>query len=163
MKKYIYVTLLSLGMLQVSQAHALDYGTNPAEAFISTQIEIPAHEKLTNILINPTFTNQYAELLIPKSVIKKIQTSLKTTPVNITTELTTTKNTYKVIFTAKTNAGKTVATKTFTNIMNKNHTTIPTNVSYIHTNVKYQINDGAYTEIKLITKNPFTISVSIAK
>lgn len=163
MKKYIYVTLLSIGMLQVSLSHALVYGTNPAEAFISQRIEVPANQKLTNMIINPTFTNEYSELFVPTNVIKKIQKGLKTSPINITIEVATTPKYYRLIFTAKDTQENIIASKTFTNITNKNRTKIANTVPYIHTNLKYEINHNAYTEIKWITKNPFTVPVSIAK
>ncbi|MBP6892763.1 hypothetical protein KBB68_04265 [Candidatus Babeliales bacterium] len=163
MKKYIYLALFSLGMLQVSLSHALVYGTNPAEAFISTQIEIPADQKLTNMIINPTFTNEYSQLFVPSNIIKKIQKSLKTSAVNITVELTTSPKYYNLIFTAKNSAGNMIASKTFTSLTNKNRTKIANTVPYVHTNLKYELNHNAYTEIKWITKNPFTVPVNIAK
>lgn len=155
--------LLTITTLQTQISQALVYGLNPAETAHAQMIQIPANQKLTNIVINPTFQGQYAELLVPAAVVKKIQTALKNSAVNITVELTIVKNNYRVIFTAKTLQGKTVASKTFTSITNKNRATIPATTPYAHTNVKYQLNNNAYTEIKFITQNPFTIPVSIAK
>ncbi len=163
MKKYIYISLLTLCALYVQTSHALVYGLNPAEAFISKKIQIPANQKLTKIIINPTFQNEYSELFVPTNVVKKIQKSLKTSPVNITIEVTTTPKYYQIILTAKNNSGATIASKTFTGITNKSRVKIAKTVPYIHTNLKYQINHNAYTEIKWITKNPFTVPVSIAE
>mgnify|MGYP003507996644 FL=1 len=159
----MYGAIFALIAFNTHISQALVYGLNPAEIMMPQNIQIPANQKLTGMILNPTFIDEYAQLLVPTSVVKKIQTTLQTSPVSVTVELIQNKNNYNVILTAKNSKDKTIASKTFTAITNKNRAKIASDTPYVHTNVKYQMNHGAFTEIKFITQNPFTIPVSIAK
>ena len=152
-KKITLFTLLTLSGLTVFKVNALQ-----------TSISVPGSEQLTSININPTFKNVYSELVVPSTIISKIQRNLATSPIHITVEVTKSKKYYNVVFTAKNQTGKIIASKTFTNLTDKNRAKIPTTTAYLHTNFNYRLSMNAKdSSLRAITQNPFTITVSMAK
>lgn len=122
-------------------------------------------QPLTGLNINPTFTptTLYNEIILPKKSVQAIEKATIKSPVTVTIDVKNNGKFYALYVKAKNNANKIVSYNKFTALKDsKTKKPVSTKNAFAHTNIKYQLSNGAWTEIKKITPEKFALTISKA-